>query len=248
MGVKRIATSGEPPERYLTLALGAEDAEKRLAYAHRGLSCDDDELGPDTHVLLLRQAYLAHLELRQLQQALETAEAMVRIGAMSDTAHHDAARAHQALGDLQSAIASQRLAARAAPPERRSFHLWSLATLHHFAGEHEQALRVLERAEGWARRDRPLIRAHAAWIQLDAGRAVPDLRDVTVALEKSPNGQGYGQFLLGMIASEMGDAGRAAVHLRAFLRRNASIDTAKALTLREELRRARVALAAVSSD
>jgi hypothetical protein len=41
----------------------------------------------------------------------------------------------------------------------------------------------------------------------------------------------------------MGDAGRAAMHLRAFLARNADADEAKAATLREELRRARLVLA-----
>jgi len=40
----------------------------------------------------------------------------------------------------------------------------------------------------------------------------------------------------------------AAVHLRAFLRKNAAVDSAKQLTLREELRRARRALAEIESD
>ena len=61
-------------------------------------------------------------------------------------------------------------------------------------------------------------------------------------------GKGYGQLVLGMIRHRLGDPRRAAVHLRAFLRRNASADPAKAITLREELRCARETLAAIESD
>ena len=63
------------------------------------------------------------------------------------------------------------------------------------------------------------------------------------SLQRARCREGYGQFLLGMLAWHMGDAGRAAMHLRAFLARNADADEAKAATLREELRRARLVLA-----
>ena len=48
-------------------------------------------------------------------------------------------------------------------------------------------------------------------------------------------------------ANAMGDEGKAAVHLRAFLRRNASADEAKRLTLERELHRARRELARMES-
>jgi hypothetical protein len=75
-----------------------------------------------------------------------------------------------------------------------------------------------------------------------------DLRDIVQALEGARCREGYGEYLLGMIALTSGDRRKAAGLLRAFLRRNASLDAAKALTLREELRRARTALARIESD
>lgn len=207
-----------------------------------------DELTPDTHVLLLRQVYLGHLELKQLAQAAEVAAQMAAIGPLRDVALHDAARALGAMGDLDAAIEQQRLAARAAPPERRSFHLWGLATLQHFAGRAEGALATLSRAERWAARDRALLRAHGALIQLERGGAVEGLADILSDLKASRAAEGYGRFLLGMIAHQMGDPRSAAVHLRAFLNRHASADAPKALTLGEELRRARRVLARIESS
>ena len=51
-----------------------------------------------------------------------------------------------------------------------------------------------------------------------------------------------------MIAYHVGDIREARVHLGAFLRRNAAVGVVKELTLREELRRARVALSGIHSD
>ena len=123
-----------------------------------------------------------------------------------------------------------------------------LATLRHFAGDHAAALRALERAERWAHRDRPLIRAYRAYVELDDDRVPEGLEETRRALAESPLREGYGQFVLGMVAYGLGDKKHAAMHLRAFLRKNASADRAKALTLREELRRARRALAEIESD
>ncbi len=236
------------PEEHLRRALQATGPRARLREAEAGLAFEPEELAPDTQVLLLRQAYLAHVELHQLRRAVEIADAMVAIGPLEDFAYTDKARALHALGELRPAIDAQRLAARNAPANRRSFHLWSLATLQHFAGDVDGAEASLLRGLRIAKRDRPLLEAHLAYVQLDAGRAVEDLQAIRDELAASPNGEGYGQYLLGMIAWTLGDRPRAAVHLRAFLRRNASVDEAKRLTIREELRRARVALASIESD
>ena len=244
--VKEVSSSSRTaPEDYLRLSLEATDGPSRARYARAGLALND--IAPDTQQLLLRQLYLAHLEARRFQRAADVARQMSAVGALRDIAHHDASRALAAVGDLEAAVVEQRMAARAAPAARRSFHLWSLATLLHFAGDTEGALRALKRAERWAQRDRSLIRAHAAYVRLDAGRGVEQLGDVLGDLRRSKNREGYGQYLLGMIAYLMDDHGKAAVHLRSFLRRNASADVAKTMTLREELRRARTALARLES-
>ena len=91
--------------------------------------------------------------------------------------------------------------------------------------------------------DRPLLVAHEAYVLLDAGEAVEDLQGIRTDLATAKCGQGYGQLVLGLIAHAIGDAPAARTHLRAFLRRNASADEVKQATLREELRRARLALA-----
>ena len=247
MGVKPAGSEKESAEHCLRLAVEARDVAARVRWASEGLSRSLDDSEPDTQLLLLRQLYLAHVELKELPRAAEIAEQMTRVGSLRDTAYHDLSRIRSAMGDARGAIDAQRLAARAAPPDRRSFHLWCLATLHEHAGDLDSALDALERAESWAQRDRPLIRAHAALVELEAGRGVPDLAERLEALADSRAAEGYGQFLHGMIAHLSGDRRTAAVQLRAFLRRNASADTAKTLTLREELRRARTALAEIES-
>lgn len=246
MAVKVAAEPG--PEHFLRLALSATAASERLRLAQAGLERRDEGIDPDIHTLLLRQAYLAHLQQGELGAACELADQMVRLGTMPALAHHDAARARAGLGRLSEAVEAQRLAVRAAMPQHRSFHLWSLATLQQHMGDLDEALDTLARAEQWATRDRALIRAHAAYVELELGEVPEDLAARINALERSPSREGYGQYLLGMIAHEMGNHARAAAHLRAFLRRNASADPAKSLTLREELARARKALAVLESD
>ncbi|AKF03177.1 hypothetical protein [Sandaracinus amylolyticus] len=242
------AEAPESAEDFLRLALSASDAKARARWARAGLALDSTDLDPDTQVLLLRQLYLSHVEARRLRKAVEVAEQMASIGPLRDIAHHDAARVLAALGELSDAIVQQRLAARHAPAERRSFHLWSLGTFQHWAGDVDDALRSLRRAERWATRDRAMIRAHSAYVRLTADLAVAELDAIVTALQKSPAREGYGQWLLGMIAYELGDRRKAAVHLRAWLRRHAAPDEAKTITLREELRRARTALAQIESD
>ena len=76
----------------------------------------------------------------------------------------------------------------------------------------------------------------------------PAISEIHAELETSPARRGYGELVLGMLRYELGDGARAVPHLRAFVRRNAAIDAAKATTLREELRLARTALAELESD
>jgi tetratricopeptide (TPR) repeat protein len=238
----------------LAAALRARTSQARAEWARRGLAIDTEELDPELQVLLLRQLYLSFVEEDQLSPALAIADQMARVGPMRDIALHDRARALWARsesaerGEVRLAIEAQRQAARIAPPDRRSFHAMALGTLLHFAGEHDAALRALARAERWSHRDRPLIRGYRAYVELDAGLVPEGIEETRRALGASPLREGYGQFVLGMIAFSLGDRRRAAVHLRAFLRKNASVERAKALTLREELRRARRALADLESD
>lgn len=234
------------PEQWLLAAVRARAPADRERYARRGLAFD--RIDDDTSVLLLRQLYMAHVERGELDAALEVTERMGATGALADIVHHDRARVLVALGDGDGARRAQRLAARTADAKRKSFQLWSLATLEHHLGDVDAALATLGRAMRCAVRDRALLKAHAAYIKLDANMPVRDLHGVVEALRGSKNREGYGQFLLGMIAHHMGDRRLASVHLHAFQRRNASVDAAKALTLEQELRRTRRVLASLDAD
>ncbi|MDH5493581.1 MAG: hypothetical protein OEY14_16625, partial [Myxococcales bacterium] len=176
------------------------------------------------------------------------AQAMTTIGPMRDVAQHDLARILWIAERQEEAITAQRFAARAAPAERRSFHLWTLACFLFHAGAHEPALSALDRGLRWARRDRPLLMAQAALIRLEQDEPVEELERVLRELRESPHGRGYGQYLLGMIALYLGDDSKAVVYLRAFLTRHASADVPTQLTLRDELGAARAALARLDSD
>lgn len=241
-------SSASPSEALLTRAIAAHDPVEREKWAREGLAVEDTRRAPDTQFLLLRQLYLAQLERDRWDEAVALAEAMAKVGPFADLAHNDRSRALSARGDARAAIEAQREAVAVAPKERRSFHGFFLATLLHAAGDVPDALAVVARAERAAQRDRPLVRALGAYIRLDAGLGVPRLSNTVDELARSRSREGYGQYLLGMIAHHMGDRRRAAAHLRAFLRRNAAIDRAKLVTLREELHRARRVLADTDLD
>lgn len=250
--VKQVSSERSPGE-CLRAALDAESPAGRIEHAREGLIAisqqSEDELDVDTHFLLLRQVYLSELEAHRFRAAADVALEMAALPSMVDVARHDASRALLALEDRGGAVAQQRLAARAAPPERRSFQWWSLGVLLHFGGDAHGALHAFRRGQRWASDDRPLIRAHAAWVELENGDVPEDLEGTLRDLESSPRARtGYGCLILGMLRYLMGDLRGAAVHLRSWLRRNAAADAAKSITLREELRRARTVLAEIESD
>ena len=244
----RAAREIEEPADCLAAAMRARSSSRRAAWARRGLARAGDEIDPDIQLMLLRQLYLAQLEDEDFDTALSVANQMVHVGTMMDIAFHDRGRVHIARGELRKAIEAQRLASRHAPPQRRSFHTFALAQFQHFAGESETSLRTLERALRWSHQDRPLVRGFRAYVELETDRVPEALEATRRALSASPMREGYGQFVLGMIAWHLGDKRMATVHLRAFLRKNASADKVKAATLREELKRARQVLAETESD
>lgn len=244
-----LQPTASSPEHHLSLALEAEGPHLRLRHANAGLNAGaEGEIEDDTRFLLLRQLYLAHLELGELDRAVEIGQAMIAIGSLPDIAYHDLARAYWARGDRELAITSQRLAARAAPADRRSFHRWNLASFQYWADDAAGALTTLTKALRWSKSDRPLIRGHQAFIRLATGRPTRRLDATIEELRASPHGRGYGQFLLGMIHHHMGDYAKAAVHLRAFINRQASANAMKRLALFDELQCARSILAAIESE
>jgi tetratricopeptide (TPR) repeat protein len=243
-----VAPSTSPSDALLERAIATDDPERRERWARQGLELDDDRRTPDTEFLLWRQLYLAHAERDRWREAVTIAERMTRIGPFADLAHNDRSRAFSALGDARAAIDAQRSAVATAPKERRAFQGFFLATLLHFAGDIPEALDAIAKAERAAQRDRPLVRALGAYIRLDAGIGTPRLTSIVEDLARSRSREGYGQYLLGMIAHHVGDRPKATAHLRAFLRRNAAIDRVKLVTLREELHRARRVLADLALD
>lgn len=236
------------PEEHLRDALRAKTPEERIAAAEAGLAFPQEDLEADTQVFLLRQLYTGHMELRQYADAIHVCTVMSSIGPLSDIAYHDRSRAEIAIGDLEAAIGSARLAARRAEADRKSFMYWSLATIQHWAGKEDDALETLDKGLRFAVKDRTLLKGHTCYIQLSMGLIPEELEMTRAALRRSPAAQGYGAFVLGMIAYHLGDEKEAAAQLRAFIRRNARLDFMKAITLQEELRRARLALAELESS
>ena len=106
----------------------------------------------------------------------------------------------------------------------------------------------LQRGLRWARKDKPLLRALAALIRLENNLAQPRLGAIVASLASSPAREGYGRYLLGMIAYHMGDSRQAMVHLRAFLRRHASSSPAQLTTLRFEMQQAKAIVSRSESE
>jgi tetratricopeptide (TPR) repeat protein len=201
------------------------------------------DLDPEGEVLLLREVFKAHLHAQRVRSAHAVARKMVRLGALPEVTHADLGRACAALGWWTSASQAYRLAARFAPARRRALHWASCAAALHHAERHEEALAALERAVRWSTTTRPLHRAYAALIQLDQGRHVDDLEVVTSELEAARCGEGYGRYVLGLLALARGDRARARRYLREFVRRNVG-DPLREATLAAEIARAKRTLLA----
>src|SRR5262249_33038336 len=152
-------------------------------------------------------------------------------GVLPDVAHQDAARAMQAMGDVEGAAGHLRLAARVSPPKRKAFHWWTLGSLYHLAGRHDDAISALMRAARWGTTDKPLYLGHLAVVRCEAGASVDDLAELIDRLAEIPAGQGYGRFVLGQMAFHDRRWGEARRYLEAFVRRTTTGRVALAIAL-----------------
>jgi tetratricopeptide (TPR) repeat protein len=153
--VREGAGAAKSPEHHLQKAISARSASVRAKYARLGLSARA-RLDRTTQAMLLRQLYLAHFEARRFSEALDIAVQLIQLQVLADVAHQDAARACQALGDVDRAMGHLRLAARSCPASRRAFHLWTLGGLLYLEHRYGQAVSALTRAARWGTTDKPL--------------------------------------------------------------------------------------------
>jgi tetratricopeptide (TPR) repeat protein len=230
------------PEEMLQRAMGARTPRARAIWARRGLA-SARRLDVTTQSMLLRQLYLAYYEDRRFAKALEVSRQSVQLSVLPDVAHQDAARAAQALGDVDAAAGHLRLAARTGPPKRRAFHLWTLGSLYFLAGRHADAISALERAARWGTTDKPLYQGHLAVVRCAGGERVDDLPELIQKLAAAPAGQGYGRFVLGQMAFYDRRWDEARRYLEAFVTRSTGGRAALAIALAGEIALARSTLA-----
>jgi len=212
-------------------------------WARRGLSLRS--LDRTTQALLLRQLYLSFFEDRRFDKAAQISEQLVALDVLPDVAQQDAARAKQALGDIDGAARHLRLAARVGPPSRRAFHFWTLGSLYFLAGRHDEAIAALERAARWGTTDKPLYQGHLALARCAEGTVVDDLDAAIDRLEDAPAAQGYGRFILGHLLYHAKRPVEARRHLEAFIKRTTGGRAAMAIALEPEVARARETLAEI---
>lgn len=230
------------PEEMLQRAMAARTPRARALWARRGLA-SARRLDTTTQSMLLRQLYLAYYEDRRFAKALEVSQQNVELSVLPDVAHQDAARAAQALGEVDVAAGHLRLAARTGPPKRRAFHLWTLGSLYFLAGRHAEAISALERAARWGTTDKPLYQGHLAVARCASGERVEDLPELMERLAAVPAGQGYGRFVLGQMAFYDRRWDEARRHLEAFVTRSTGGRAALAIALDGEIALARSTLA-----
>jgi len=243
----RASTAPRPtPELLLRKATLARTSGTRAKYAERGLALSAG-LDRTTRALLLRQLYLSHMEARRFAEALAAAEQMILADIMPDVARQDAARACLGLGERERAVDHLRLASRVSPPARRAFHLWTLGSILYLMGHHREAAGALMRASRWGTTEKPLYLAQAALARRAAGEGNSDLADFRERLSDAPCGQGYGQFVLGELAYEVGDFPAARQYLRLFIKRTTSGRVALEVALSGEIAHARRLLRAMRS-
>ncbi len=220
----------------LEKALKAKTPELRIKHARQGLarSCDDETRG-----LLLRQLYLGLLETERFDKARQVAEQMIEVGTlMADVAQHDAARACQAGGDIDAAIAHLREAVRVGPPERRAFHLSTLGGLLYAVGRASDAVGPLQIAVDEKGSPLPLLRGQLALAMFATTGGEAELDVAYHELANDPSGEGYGRFVLGELAFARGNRERARVHLESFLSRARRARPAARAALAPEIARA----------
>jgi tetratricopeptide (TPR) repeat protein len=162
---------------------------------------------------------------------------------LTDVAHQDAARACQALGDIEGATGHLRLAARSSPASRRAFHLWTLGGVLYLRRRYPEAASALGRAARWGTTDKPLYLAHLALAHCAQGETIDNLERIIKQLEAAPCGQGYGRFVLGRLCSYAGRRGDAMRYLEAFVRRTTTGRRAVEIALEGELAEAKRTLA-----
>ncbi len=227
--------------------MSAKSPRGRGTWARRGLAAaaeiDGTTLDPTTEAMLLHQLYLSHFSQGQFEQAHKVAEQATELDVLPDVMHQDAARARQAVGDVDGAVGHLRLAARLGPAARRAFHYWTLGSVLFIAERHDEAIAALQRAARWSTIERPLYQGHLALAKCHAGRRVRGLKGLIERLEDCPAGQGYGRFVLGQLAFQSDRLADARTYLEAFVRRTENGRNALAIALSGELKIARATLA-----
>ncbi len=244
-----VPASPEPLDaaEALHAALEEEEPERRAALAREGLrrlAREGD--APELRASLWRQIYRARLEQERLTEALEAARQAAAPGCpMPEAAQTDLARVLMLLDRSEEALEAQRRAARIAPPNRRAFHLWTLASMLQALGRYREAERALRRALPWARAERELLEAHLVWLALERGEPpTPErIRLAADALAASPARGGYGALLQGILRAQLEERERARALLGNFVQRLRTGSTARRLTLRFELEAAERTLA-----
>lgn len=235
------ASAVKTPEHHLQKAIAARSASVRAKYAKLGLA-SRERLDRTTQAMLLRQLYLAQFEARRFTEALDIAVQLIQLQVLADVAHQDAARACQALGEIDRAMGHLRLAARACPASRRAFHLWTLGGLLYLEHRYGQAVSALTRAARWGTTDKPLYIGHLALARCAQGERLVNLDGIIDQLEAAPCGQGYGRFVLGRLCGYAGRRDEAIRYLQAFVRRTNRGRPALSIALEGELAEARQAL------
>lgn len=237
MRKSRERVSPPDPEDFLRLA-AASSPEAAGQLAGTALKEHRGNLDPEGALLLLREVFKAHLHANRPRSAHAVARKMVATGALQEIAHADLGRACSALGWWLRAAQAFRLAARFSPAQRRGIHWGACAAALHYGGRTEEALAALDKALRWSTTARPLHRAHAAMMRLESGQAVEDLEGLVEELRASRASEGYGRYVLGMLAQLRGQPEEARPLLEEFVRRNGA-DPLKRATLAGELARAR---------
>src|SRR5687767_14388379 len=215
--------------------MAAKTARARAMHARRGLA-SRAPLDRTTHAMLLRQLYLSLFEGRRFRQAHTIALQALELDVLADVLNQDAARAALASGDLESALAHLRAAARRGPASRRPFHLWTLGSTLFLAQRYDEAAAALSRAARWGTNDKALYRAHLALAKIASGERVQHLQETITVLAEAPCGQGYGRFVLGHLAYAAGEWTAARRYLEAFLKRTSASKPALGIALEGEVR------------